>query len=139
MPQPYPYTARLLVNRTITTPETFVSDAIALPAQMSYLAIMNKFTYGSGGTACKVYIQTSLDNGNTWGDIACFANATATQTKVSACSSYVALSANSTLSDGALTDNTILNGCLGDRIRVKIVVTGTYAGNTSVLVSAVPR
>lgn len=106
-----------------TTPETQLSG-------MKYLVVEAKFVYGSGGTSTKAYIQTSLDQGATWIDVMCFAFATTTASKVSAVTSTIALSAGVTPTDGSLTDNTIVNGLLGDRVRVKYVVVGTYANST---------
>jgi len=99
-------------------------------AGMGYMVAQAKFVYGSGGTSCKAYVQTSLDSGVTWVDIASFAFLLATATKVSAVTMQVALGAAVTPTDGTLADNTIVNGLLGDRLRIKYVVTGTYAGST---------
>lgn len=106
-------------------------------AGLTYLTVLAKFVYGSsGGTAVKVYIQTSLDGGTTWIDIMSFTFATTTASKVSSISTGIALVAAGTPSDGSLSDNTILNGLLGDRIRAKVVSTGTYAGTATVDVLA---
>jgi hypothetical protein len=32
--------------------------------------------------------------------------------------------------DGALADDTAIDGLIGDRVRLKVVSTGTYAGST---------
>jgi hypothetical protein len=85
-----------------------------------------KFAYGSAGTTCKAYVQTSLDQGSTWIDVACatFTNLSGLTPKTTA----------ATPSDGALTDDTCLDGVLGDRWRAKVTSTGTYAGSTSLSV-----
>ena len=36
--------------------------------------------------------------------------------------------------DGVLADNTAIQGVLGDRIRAKVISTGTYAGGTTIAV-----
>jgi hypothetical protein len=95
------------------------------------LVVQSIFDYGSGGTSCKVYLQTSLDGGATWFDVAQHAFATADATKVSALNANIAPAAQAfTPGDGALADNTVANGALGDRLRVKIVSAGTYAATT---------
>lgn len=88
-----------------------------------------RLAYGNGGTDVKVYLQTSLDGGATWVDIACLAFAVASETKL------VTLAAGATAAavvptDGALADDTMVQGVLGDRLRVKVVSTGTYGGST---------
>src|SRR5947207_2214902 len=40
-----------------------------LPTTMT---IQGTFTYGSGGTSTDAYIQTSIDGGGTWADVANF-------------------------------------------------------------------
>lgn len=98
------------------------------PDASQYLGLQANFTYsGSGGTSCKAWIQTSFDEGTTWIDVANFAFATTTARKISAVKTAIALAAAATPTDGTLADNTILDGCLGDRVRAKITTTGTYA------------
>ncbi len=41
--------------------------------------------------------------------------------------------------DGTLTDDTTVDGVLGDRLRAKVVSTGIYAGSTLLSVSAVVK
>ena len=89
------------------------------------------FVRGAGGTTCDVFVQTSLDNGATWIDIMQWAFVTTTVTKISGVRPYIALAANVTPTDGALSDNTILDGVIGDRLRVKTVVAGTYTGTST--------
>jgi len=135
----------LLAATLITAPVTgVVTGEIPIGAWASeipahYLPIKADFTYGSGGTNVTAYVQTSLDEGVTWADIASFQFTTASASRVSALSIFVALAAAIVVTDGALTANTILNGLLGDRLRVKYTTTGTYAGGTSLKISAVPR
>jgi hypothetical protein len=93
-----------------------------------------KFAYGSAGTTCKAYVQTSLDQGSTWIDVACATFTTASATKVINLSGLTPKTTAATPSDGALTDDTCLDGVLGDRWRAKVTSTGTYAGSTSLSV-----
>lgn len=123
------------------------SGTVALPAVvapvlsgMTYLAAISKFVYGSGGTTAKFWIQTSLDGGVTWFDIINHAYTTASGTKVSACTAYIApASQGFTPSDAALADNTIIQGSLGDRLRVKYTTTGTYGGSTTISIFALAK
>jgi hypothetical protein len=132
-----PPTAITTAVTGVVTPEIPIGTATSEKV-VTYVAVRSTFTYGSGGTTAKFWVQTSLDNGTTWHDIMCFAHTTASQTRVSAVTTYVALTAASITTDGALADNTILNGALGDRIRVKYTTVGTYAA-TTISLSAVLR
>jgi hypothetical protein len=95
-----------------------------------------RFSYGSGGTTCKVYVQTTLDQGDTWIDVACAAFTTSSATKVLNLSGLTAKTTAATPGDGALADDTAVDGIIGDRWRVKVTSTGTYAGSTTVAVRA---
>lgn len=101
--------------------------------------IQIKLAYGSGGTNLKVYVQTSLDQGATWVDVACAVFTTASATKVINLSGLTPKTTAATPSDGAMTDDTALDGVLGDRFRVKITSTGTYATSTTLSVRMMAR
>jgi len=117
---------------------TVTSDTIAsVPYDGKLLTVESQFTYGSSGTTAKLYVQTSLDDGDSWFDIACHAFTTATAKKISAvCRAVAPASQAFAPTDGTLADDTVVNGVLGDRIRVKLVVVGTYA-STSLRVDVV--
>lgn len=132
----------LLPATVITTAAAGVTPAASVITNlggMKYLAVEAILTYGSGGTSIDCYIQTSLDGGVTWIDIMEFSFTTASAKKVSAVSANIALAAAVTPGDAALTANTILNGLLGDRIRLKYTSVGTYAASTTLAVSAVAK
>lgn len=95
-----------------------------------------RFAYGSSGTSAKVYVQTSLDQGTTWVDIYCATFTTSSATKIVNLSGFTAKTTAATPTDGSLSDDTCLDGVLGDRLRAKITTTGTYATNTTVSVRA---
>lgn len=103
-----------------------------------YLGLQANFLYGSGGTTVKAWVQTSFDGGANWIDIANFAFTTAALRKVAGLTVNVAAT-HATPTDGTLADNTINNGLIGDRIRVKYTTTGTYGGATSLEIKAVLR
>ena len=86
-----------------------------------------KFSYGSGGTSAKAWVQVTLDDGQSWLDIACFAFTTASATKVINLSGLTPVTAAITPSDGALSDNTAVDGLLGSAMRVKVATVGTYS------------
>ena len=99
---------------------------------MTAATIEAAFTYGSGGATTIVWVQTSFDGGTVWRDVVRFDFATASAVKTKglargtqALAAYAALSA-----EGAN------DGLLGDRLRVAITTTGTYAGGTLLAVRA---
>lgn len=128
----------ILPAQTITTAVTGVTTGTAVlpvPGPVDQIVIQATLTYGSGGTTAKAYLQTSIDNGATWVDVASLAFATATATKISVVNTAAVPATQAlTASDGALTDNTVNNGVIGDQLRVKYTTTGTYAGGTTLAV-----
>jgi hypothetical protein len=112
--------------------------AIAIPTDIQALIVEAAFAYGSGGTTAKAWVQTRV-KGGTWRDIMCFAFTTAALTKWQAVRSAIALAPNIAASDAALADNTILDGLIGDELRVKYTTTGTYAGVTHLTLRATLR
>jgi hypothetical protein len=127
----------LIPQTTLAAAGTYVGEVVRIPAGTLGLALESKFVRAAGGTTTKVYVQTTLDGGTTWVDIACHAFATTTASKVSAVKVNVAVTGGTTPTDATLTDDTVLDGFLGDRIRVKYVVAGTYSGASSLTVVAV--
>ncbi len=126
-----------LLSRTLRSPETYIGDPILLPPGVRQITAELIFLYGANGTTCDVYLQTSLDGGVTWIDIMQWAVTTSAATRVHAVRADIALSANYTPTDGSLADNTIKDGLIGDRIRSKLVTTGTYTGVSKASVHAV--
>lgn len=99
--------------------------------------IIFKLAWGSGGTTVRAYVQVTLDDGQTWIDIACFSFTTASATRVINLSGLTPITSPVTPADGALADNTYIDGLLGSAMRVKLLTTGTYANTTvSVKISA---
>jgi hypothetical protein len=93
-----------------------------------------RLAYGSGGTSCYAVVETSLDQGVTWVQIARFDFTTSGLQKVITVSGLTPRIAAATA--GSLAADTALDGVLGDRLRATVVSTGTYAGSTVVSVRA---
>lgn len=135
---PFAQQISLLAETTITTAVTgALSTAIVDLEGMKYLVVQAIFTYGSGGTTAKFWVQTSFDNGTTFTDVMCFSFTTSSATKFQAVKIYIALAANQSNSDAALAANSILDGVLGSQLRVKYSTTGTYSGSTTIKLDAV--
>ncbi len=103
---------------------------------MTSVTLLAKMVYGSGGAACLVVVQTSLDQGQSWIDVCRFDFATANASKSANIS---AASAAGVAAVAALSAEGKVDGVLGDRLRCKVTTTGTYAGNTTVSVRAAVR
>lgn len=111
------------------------SNDVYLPPNTSKIDFVGSFTYGSSGTTAKFWVQTTID-GTNWHDIASLAYTTSSLIKEASC---FGLSAHThrTATDATLADNTVINGFLGNRLRVKYTTTGTYAGSTTIYISAI--
>jgi hypothetical protein len=92
-------------------------------------------TVAGGGTTAKAWVQTSLDGGATWSDIANFGFTTSTATRAYHLTS-AAVTSIATPTEGTLADNTAVNGLLGNMVRVKLTTTGTYTGASSFVIHA---
>ena len=104
---------------------------------MAAVTLQANFTWGSGGTNLKVDIETSLDQGLSWVPIARFAFLQASAEKLFNLSGLTPKT--TVVIPATLSDDTVIDGILGDRLRARITSTGTYAGNTSVSVRAAVR
>jgi hypothetical protein len=130
-----------LLNESVTaavtgvTPDGVISTGFD---RVESLTLHATFTYGSGGTNATAYVQTSLDGGASWVDIASF-QFTTTSAKRAYHLTAAAVTSITTPTEGTLTANTAVNGLLGDRYRVKLTTTGTYAGGTTLVIHALPK
>jgi len=117
----------------------YVGDFRFNAAFPKVLTMHAKFVYvADAATSCKAWIQTSLDDGATWIDVACFAFTTATANKVAQVGNF-ASTAVIVPTDGTLADNTVVGGILGPRLRVKVVTVGTYGVGTSLQIIGLVR
>jgi hypothetical protein len=103
------------------------------------LSCQARFSYGAGGTNADLYIQTSLDQGASWFDIAHFQFGTASGLNGINLSGLNGITTPTALVSQALSANTTFNGPLGDRFQAVVVSTGTYTGGTLLSVRCVAR
>lgn len=119
---------QILPPTTITTAVTgAVSNTFTIDNCVG-VSVVFDFVYGSGGTACNAWLQTSVDDTGEWVDVVGFAGTTATLKKIGATSSFQDHT-HATIMDAA-TLNATLDGFLGNKFRVKYTTTGTYAGTS---------
>ena len=103
---------------------------------MKAVTLQARLNYGAGGTTIKVDVETSLDQGNTWIPVARFAFATASAVKAANLSG---LTPKAPAAVASLSDDAVLDGVLGDRLRARITSTGAYTSNTSLSIRAAVR
>jgi hypothetical protein len=113
---------------------TQVGEAVMDMGGALAVTLSARLAYGSGGTSCYALVETSLDQGVTWVQIARFDFTTSGLQKVLTVSGLTPRLAAA--SAGSLSADTALDGTLGDRLRATVVSTGTYAGSTVVSVRA---
>lgn len=109
-------------------------EAVTDLGGMSAVTLSARLAYGSGGTSCHAIVDTSLDQGVTWFEVARFDFTTAGAQKAMTVSGLTPRLAP--LSAAALMADTAVDGTLGDRLRARVVSTGTYAGSTVLSVRA---
>ncbi len=122
----------------------FVAPATATPAAATYTTTPVKFLVGMMYVALEtiftrvsdVYLQTSFDGGATWVDIHQHAYVTTGASKITVTTGYSGTALTNAPvpvvpGDAALASNTTVPGLLGDRLRLKYVVAGSYVGTFS--------
>lgn len=120
------------ITAAITT--ALLSSLLQLNAAPRNLTAQATFAYGSGGTTVDAYLQTSLDGGLTWADIANFHFTTASAQKIINLNAQTPETTQITPTDGSITANTAQDGVLGPLFRVKYKSSGTYGGTTTLRV-----
>jgi hypothetical protein len=122
----------------ITAAGTYLGDWYDNLDGMSGFTYQCRFAYGSGGTSCRVYLQSSFDQETTSVDLDCHLFQTTSDVLLLSFDGQNVVTRSGSpatghvATDGALADYTSVDGLMGDRLRVKIITTGTYGGSTVV-------
>jgi hypothetical protein len=118
-------------NAAVPAAGTVIQELTLNTKKKDYIAIQSALTYGAAGTSIKVFLQTTIDDGVTWRDVSCNAFLLVSANKLSVLNMFIAPATQSApASDGALADDTVVNGTMGDKWRLKIVIVGTYTTST---------
>jgi hypothetical protein len=121
-----------LLNQAITVAEAITTvDYGNIPEETNGITVQCAFVRGGGGTTAKAYVQTTLDGGTTWIDIASFSFTTSSLTNVYNLTANTPKTTAVVPTDGTLTANTVVDGLIGTKLRAKYVTTGTYTGTTT--------
>jgi hypothetical protein len=119
-----------LGDHSITAAGTITGDWVEDLDGLLALAFQVRLAWGSGGSTIRAYLQTSFDDGTTAVDIANVLFGAASETTLLNFSALTPKTTQVTPTNGALADDTAVDGILGNRFRLKLVSTGTYAGQT---------
>ena len=115
---------------------TFIGDVVGGQAGGPNLegalsaSIEAKFAWGAGGTSVTAYVQTSLDGGQTWMDVVALQFTTTSATSVVNLSGLTPKTTPVTPTNQSLSAGTCVDGFIGDRWRVVVVVVGSYSAST---------
>lgn len=108
----------------LTVAGTFDCDVVEDIQGALGLTVFAKHDAGVGASgSAKAYVQTRF--GGTWVDIACLAFGSSSEVAGHALSFLTPRTLFSIL-DGGLTDDTINDGVIGDALRARIVVAGSF-------------
>lgn len=100
----------------------------------SRLTFACTLTGASGGTHIKAYMQTSINGGAAWYDIACFAFTDTPGEKFLTVDPGKAVETATALTLFGLADNTARSGFLGEALRLGLDISGTYTGTPSLTI-----
>ncbi|QXX74242.1 hypothetical protein [Methylovirgula sp. HY1] len=95
-------------------------------AGITALTLQFAFKFGSGSGTVTAYVQTSLDQGQSWIDIAAVQFTNASSTQIVNLSGLVPQTTPLTPTQGTLAAGTCVDGVLGDRVQAVVVTTGAY-------------
>ncbi|MER9306784.1 hypothetical protein [Mesorhizobium sp. M0496] len=123
----------------ITAAGTQVGEWITDLDGMHSALLQLRLAYGSGGTTIRAYLQTSLDGGTTAVDMACVLFGTASETAILNFSALTPKLTQVAPTDGTLADDTAIDAIIGTMLRLKLVSTGVYAGQTLLSARVVTR
>ncbi len=124
----------------LNQPGVFAGDWVTGFAGILALSLQAAFVYGSGGSTATLYIQTSLDQGQSEIDIAAIQFGVANGVEVANLSGLTPKTTPFAPTQQALTPGTCVDGVLGDYLRAVLVVAGAgYGSNSSLNVAGVAR
>lgn len=123
-----------MTDEVITVSSNSLDEFIGNLDGLDSVTLQCHFSHGGGGATVKCDIETSLDQGLTWIDIARFAFTTTTDVKIANLTTKTPVTTFYT--PVTLADNTAVDGILGDMLRAKLTTTGTYTGATTISVRA---
>ena len=84
------------------------------------------FTADASGSSVDAYVQTTIDAGATWMDIANFHFTTTSAIKYANLSSFTPVTTEGTPTSGGMTANAVQDGVLGPAFRIQYKSAGTY-------------
>lgn len=129
-PGDYTLYAQAITGALTAQAQTVIVDLDGMGA----VTLVAEFLGGTGGTSVSAVVQTTLDGGTKWLDIARF---DFTNTAATKWCNLQALAAKAIASYVALASEGVNDALLGDRLRAVITSVGTYTNTTLNLRAAV--
>lgn len=125
-----------VITAALTGGTIYTSPVLYLPQPVLSVALAGVLIYGSGGTSIDAYVQTSLDGGSSWCDVANFHFTTQNANKLVNLSALTPVTSQYAPGDMTMTNDTVKDGLIGHHWRAKVKSSGTYGGNTRLTVAA---
>jgi hypothetical protein len=95
-----------------------------------------KYGYTGGIGTCDVYVQTTIDGGTTWYDVAAIRGTSTAYDRMFSVTTTPITTVYAT-TDGSLTADSVKDGLIGSSVRAKYVVGAV--GTATLLVQVMPR
>jgi hypothetical protein len=138
MDQPGPFQLTIGGNAfSIVGAGTFIGDVATGFAGIQACTFEAQFVFGAGSGTVLAYIQTSIDQGQTWADVAAWQFTAASLAELVNLTSMLA-AAVSPITQQGLTPGQV-NNVLGDRFRAVVVVSGAYSSGTILNLTGMAR
>ena len=119
-----------LATQAFTTAITGVAtEPVTGLGEFSSLSLIAALTVAGGGTTVIVRVQTSIDEGSTWYDIARFDFTTSSAVKRANIDGRAQIAPAALAALGA---EGVIHGLLGDRLRAETTSNGTYTAGSKV-------
>lgn len=124
-------TMPFLASQSFTTPVTGQTSAPVVGlGEVGSLNLICSFTAAGGGTNVFCVVQTTLDDGVVWFDIARFDFTTSSAVKRACCDGRAGAGVASLVSLASA--DTKIDGLIGNRLRTLVTSSGTYSPGTKV-------
>ncbi len=132
----------VLCDEVLGANETTEEEAVVInrgaTLAINSVLLHAKVVVAAGGGECDAYVQTRI--GDSWIDVADFHATTSSLERAFNLSTRTPVTTIATPTSGTITDNTAVDGLIGDLLRVKLVTSGSaYTGASSIKVVAVVR
>jgi hypothetical protein len=138
-PGPFQLTMGGVGAFSVVAAGTYLGDWVAGFAGILAASFQAQFLFGSGSGAATLYIQTSVDQGQTPIDVAAIQFSNASETAFVNLSGLTPRAVFDIPTQQSLAAGAVNDGVLGDRFRAVLLVTGAYNNGTLLNVTGCAR